>query len=70
MFISEFRIESQMIRNNFLILAIRNDICSIYYYFHMEAINFLNMNEKWKNVPCDRVFSLAGSYQLNAFSFL
>jgi len=46
MFILEFRIESQMIRNNFLILAIRNDICSIYYSVHMEAINFLNMNEK------------------------
>jgi len=23
----------------------------------MEAINFLNMNEKWENVPCDCVFS-------------
>jgi len=42
MFISEFRIEfeSQMIQNNFLILAIRNDICSIYYLVHMEAITF------------------------------
>jgi len=58
-----------MIRNNFLILAIPNDICSMYYSVHMEAINFLNMNEKWENAPCDCVFSLAGSYQLNAFSF-
>jgi len=41
-----FNFESQMIQNNFLILAIRNDICSIYYPVHIKAINFLNINEK------------------------